>query len=239
MVHTLYALRMDIWRHLNNKNKQVCFALSSICTIFAYIMDIQQFNNTQWSRNIILVDGDYVDSVAFDLTVNFERMLGRRIPKVDLARWIDCIALDGGMREGRDSEGETQVIFIHSKDHKTLENFQPGGYEEDLNAKAFKDTLGEFVFSSYPVEEIVKHDDFFLDILKTVVNHKDVHRVMAIPNAEHAPLWDALRHELRDIDDEEKRVTLFAMQPMSGGNFKQEILGYSLMNAMGIRGNEL
>ena len=202
-------------------------------------MDIQQFNNTQWSRNIILVDGDYVDSVAFDLTVNFERMLGRRIPKVDLARWIDCIALDGGMREGRDSEGETQVIFIHSKDHKTLENFQPGGYEEDLNAKAFKDTLGEFVFSSYPVEEIVKHDDFFLDILKTVVNHKDVHRVMAIPNAEHAPLWDALRHELRDIDDEEKRVTLFAMQPMSGGNFKQEILGYSLMNAMGIRGNEL
>ena len=202
-------------------------------------MDIQEFNNTQWSRNIILVDGDYVDSVAFDLTVNFERMLGRRIPKADLARWIDCIALDGGMREGRDSEGETQVIFIHSKDHKTLENFQPGSYEDNLNAKAFKDTLGEFVLSSYPVEELVKHDDFFLDILKTVVNHKDVHRVMAIPNAEHTPLWEALRHELRDIDDEEKRVTLFAMQPMSGGNFKQEILGYSLMNAMGIRGNEL
>ena len=202
-------------------------------------MDIQQFNNTQWSRNIILVDGDYVDSVAFNLIVNFERMLGRRIPKADLARWIDCIALDGGMREGRDSEGETQVIFIHSKDRKTLENFQPGSYEDDLNAKAFKDTLGEFVISSYPVEELVKHDDFFLDILKTVVNHKDVHRVMAIPNAEHAPLREALRHELRDIDDEEKRVTLFAMQPMSGGNFKQEILGYSLMNAMGIRGNEL
>ena len=202
-------------------------------------MDIQQFNNTQWSRNIILIDGDYVDSVAFNLIVNFERMLGRRIPKADLARWIDCIALDGGMREGRDSEGETQVIFIHSKDRKTLENFQPGSYEDELNAKAFKDTLGEFVISSYPVEELVKHDDFFLDILKTVVNHKDVHRVMAIPNTEHAPLWDALRHELLDIDDEEKRVTLFAMQPMSGGNFKQEILGYSLMNAMGIRGNEL
>ena len=202
-------------------------------------MNIQEFNNTQWSRNIILVDGDYVDAVAFDLTVNFERMLGRRIPKADLARWIDCIALDGGMREGRDSEGETQVIFIHSKDCHTLENFQPGSYEDDLNAKAFKDTLGEFVLSSYPVEDVVKHDDFFLDILKTVVNHKDVHRVMAIPNAEHSPLWDALRHELRDIDDEEKRVTLFAMQPMTSGNFKQEILGYSLMNAMGIRGNEI
>lgn len=202
-------------------------------------MDIQQFNNTKWSRNIILVDGDYVDSVAFNLSVNFERMLGRRIPKADLARWIDCVALDGGMRESRDSEGETQVIFIHSKEKAALENFAPGNYEADLNAKAFKDGLGEFVLSSYPVEEVVKHDDFFLDILKTVVNHKDVHRVMAIPNAEHPALWDTLRHALRDVDDEEKRVTLFAMQPLEGGNFKQEILGYSLMNSLGIKGNEL
>ena len=202
-------------------------------------MDIQEFNNTQWSRNVILVDGDYVDSVAFDLTVNFERILGRRINKADTARCIDCIALDGGMREGRDSNGETQVIFIHSKDKQQLDNFNPGSYENNLNAMAFKDSLGEFIISSYPVEEVVKHDDFFLDILKTVVNHKDVHRVMAIPNAEHPALWDALRHALRDIDDEEKRVTLFAMQPMDGGNFKQEILGFSLMNALGIRGDEL
>ena len=202
-------------------------------------MDIQEFNNTKWSRNVILVDGDYVDSVAFNLIVNFERMLGRRIPKADTARWIDCVALDGGMREERDSDGETQVIFIHSKDKQQLDNFNPGSYESNLNAMAFKDSLGEFIISSYPVEEVVKHDDFFLDILQTVVNHKDVHRVMAVPNAEHKPLWDALRHALRDIDDEEKRVTLFAMQPMDGGNFKQEILGFSLMSALGIRGEEL
>ena len=143
-------------------------------------MDIQQFNNTKWSRNIILVDGDYVDSVAFNLSVNFERMLGRRIPKADLARWIDCVALDGGMRESRDSEGETQVIFIHSKEKAALENFAPGNYETDLNAKAFKDGLGEFILSSYPVEEVVKHNDFFLDILKTVVNHKDVQQIRVL-----------------------------------------------------------
>ena len=202
-------------------------------------MNIQDFNNTKWSRNIILVDGDYVDNVAFNLIVNFERMIGRRIQKADTARWIDCIALDGGMREGRDSDGETQVIFIHSKEKTALDNFNPGSYETDLNAKAFKDTLGEFIISSYPVEEVVKHDDFFLDVLKTVVNHKDVHRVMAVPNAEHAPLWEEIRHALRDIDDEEKRITLFAMQPLSVGNFKQEILGYSLMNALGIKGDEI
>ena len=61
-------------------------------------------------------------------------------------------------------------------------------------------------------------------------------------SAEAAPstaLWDALRHALRDVDDEDKRVTLFAMQPLEGGNFRQEILGYSLMNALGIKGSEL
>ena len=196
-------------------------------------------NNIKWSENVIIADADYIDKVAFNLIVNFERMIGRRIQKADTARWIDCIALDGGMREGRDSDGETQVIFIHSKEKTALDNFNPGSYETDLNAKAFKDTLGEFIISSYPVEEVVKHDDFFLDVLKTVVNHKDVHRVMAVPNAEHAPLWEEIRHALRDIDDEEKRITLFAMQPLSGGNFKQEILGYSLMNALGIKGNEI
>jgi hypothetical protein len=29
------------------------------------------------------------------------------------------------------------------------------------------------------------------------------------------------------------------MQPMPGGNFRQEILGYSLMNALGIHADEL
>ena len=60
-------------------------------------------NNEQdikWSENVILVDADYVDKVAFNLIVNFERMLGRRIPQADLARWIDCVALDGGIHEG-------------------------------------------------------------------------------------------------------------------------------------------
>ena len=30
---------------------------------------------TKWSENVILVDADYVDAVAFNLIVNFERML--------------------------------------------------------------------------------------------------------------------------------------------------------------------
>ena len=39
--------------------------------------------------------------------------------------------------------------------------------------------------------------------------------------------------------DNDQRITLFAMQPMEGGNFRQEILGYSMLSALGIRGDEI
>ena len=150
-------------------------------------------NNLQevrWSENVILADADYIDRVAFNLIVNFERMLGRRIPQADIARWIDCVALDGGIREG---------------EHETI----AGG------------------------------EDFFTEVLSLVTAQKEVKRVMVVPNLEDETIYNKVRETLRQVDDEEKRVTLFAMQPLTGGNYRQEILGYSLMAALGIKGDEV
>jgi hypothetical protein len=195
-------------------------------------------NNLQavrWSENVILADGDYIDRVAFNLIVNFERMLGRRIPQADIARWIDCVALDGGIREG---EHETLVVLIHQKGKQGLENFMPSSYEE-LNGKAFKDHLGEFAISAYPIEQTPGGEDFFTEVLELVTAQKEVKRVMVIPNLEDSIIYNKVREALRRVDDEEKRVTLFAMQPLTGGNYRQEILGYSLMAALGIKGEEI
>lgn len=194
-------------------------------------------NNIKWSENVIIADADYIDKVAFDLIVNFERMINRRIQPADMTQWAVCVALDGGLREG---EHETQVILIHNEQSKKMQNFCPADYEKELNAQAFKDArLGEFVISSYPTEEkMVGKDDFLVDIARTVCNAKEVKRVMIVPNSEEGNAYDLLRDMLRKVDDE-KRVTLFAMQPLPGGNFRQEILGYSLMNALGISANEL
>lgn len=194
---------------------------------------IQDTDRIVWSENVIIVDGDYVDSVAFHLIVNFERMLGRRIPQADTARWIDCIALDGGIRQG---EQQTQVVFIHDKASMALQNFTPGNYQADLDGKAFKDSLGEFVLSSFPVEEVVTHQDFVMDVLRLVTAQKAVKRVMLVADMDR--LLEQVKSDLRLVDDESKRITVFAMQPLSGGHFRQEILGYSLMNAMGISADE-
>ena len=191
-------------------------------------------NPAQWSENVIIADADFVDKVAFDLTVNFERMLMRRVPKADLARWIDCIALDGGIREG---ENEVQVVLIHNKENTELENFTPAHYKEELDGKAFKDHLGEFSINTYPVEELVSKADFIAEAAQIACSQKEVKRVMVVPDDEET--YAKVRHALNRIDDEGKRITLFAMQPMEGGNFRQEILGYSLMSALGINGEEI
>lgn len=195
----------------------------------------KQKDSMHWSENVIIADADYIDHVAFDLTVNFERMLGRRVAKADLARWIDCVALDGGLREG---DNRVQVVLVHGKGRKAMENFTPSDFSEELSGKAFNDNLGEFMVDSFPVEDLTDEDSFLLDIVQLVCAQRETRRVMIIPNAEREGLYDDIRHVLRSVD-EEKRVTVFAMQPMAGGNFRQEILGYSLMSALGIGADEI
>lgn len=196
-------------------------------------MNEQDNTQVSWAENIIIADADHIDRVAFDLTVNFERMLNRRIPQADLARWIDCIALDGGVREG---DHHTHVIIIHSKEKTTFDNFTPSHFAEEINGQAFRDNLGEFTLSALPIEQGVGGERLLLDTVSLVCQQKEVKRVMVV--ADEDKEWDDLRRILRDVD-EEKRVTLFSMQPMPGGNYRQEILGYSLMSALGIRGEEI
>ena len=185
---------------------------------------------TKWEENVILVDADYVDKVAFDLIVNFERMLGRRIPQADMALWLECVALDGGLREG---DHQTQVVLLHKQ--SKMENFKPDAFAE-LDGKAFTGRLGEILISCVKVEDLTTMDDLFVDSMQIIANAKEVKRLIVIPNAEH--IFNKVREGLRHADDE-KRITVLAMQPMEGGNFRQEILGYSLMAALGIRADEI
>ena len=200
-------------------------------------MNSQADSNIRMSENIIIADADYIDSVAFDLIVNFERMIGRPIPKADLSQWAVCVALDGGVRAG---ENDVQVVLVHDEKHKQLDNFTPSDYAGELHAKAFTDArLGEFTITSVSSGAPVSKEEYIESVLRTLLEHKEVRRVMIVPDSEHGDGYARLRNLLRRVDDEDKRITLFAMQPMEGGNFRQEILGYSLMSALGIKAEEI
>ena len=196
-----------------------------------------KIEQSPWSENIIIADADYADRVAFNLIVNFERMIGRRISQADMAQWLVCLTLDGGLR----TASQTQVVLLHANDRSQLENFTPSQFDSELNGQAFRDKqLGEFTISAItPEQELVGADDLLLDIVGTALQQPEVRRVMIVPNAEEGTLYDDLRETLRRHDADDKRVTVFTMEPLQGGNFRQELLGYSLMAALGIRGDEL
>jgi hypothetical protein len=197
-------------------------------------------NDTKWKEHVILVDADYVDRVAFDLTVNFERMIGRRIPQADMARWLECVAMDGGLKplDGGDpsapvAERSIQVVLLHKQPQ--MQNFTPGASEQ-LDGQAFTGPLGEFLISCVRVEALTTMDDLFLDSLRVLANAAEVKRLIVVPDAPQ--IYNKVRETLRHADDE-KRITVLTMQPMEGGPFRQDILGYSLMAALGIRGDEI
>ena len=207
------------------------------------------------NENVIIADANFVDRVAFDLTVNFERMLERRIPKADIARWTECIALDGGLRAGehqkmlffRPGEKDGSALKV---DDMRMNGSCAGGtgafldevasilklQPEELNGMAFKGNLGEFCFSTPNGEDYVDKDELFLDTLSTVLQQEGVKRVMVIPDES---ILNKVREVIRKMDNNEKFITLFAMSPQTGRNFQQEILGYSLMAALGIKGEEI
>ena len=115
-------------------------------------------------------------------------------------------------------------------------NFDNRDRYSDLDGKAFTGRLGEFLLSSVVVEDLVTMDDLFTESLQVIAASKDVKRLMVVPDAEH--IYNKVRETLRTADPD-KHITVFAMQPMPSGNFRQEILGYSLMAALGIRSEEL
>ena len=146
-------------------------------------MNTQHSQNIKMSENIIIVDGDYIDRVAFNLIVNFERMLNRKIPAADFSQWVVDIALDGRLKPGNH---ETQVVILHDKNKAKLENFVPSDFQKELDKQAFTDErLGAFIIHTIATgSALTEKDDVLLDILRIALSHAEIRRIMIVPNAE-------------------------------------------------------
>lgn len=187
---------------------------------------------SNWKENVIIVDANHLDVTALNLTVYFERMINRPIPKADLCHWLDCVALDGGIRQG---QNQIQVVFIHDKEKQQLDCFAPGRFSDELNGQAFKDHLGEFELASFPVEEVVSKADFFEQSLEAVIAAESVKTVMVVASMDE--YGDQVKKQAQKAEG--KDVVLFSMSPTEERGFKQENLGYSLISALGVKSEEL
>lgn len=198
-------------------------------------------SSAEWSENVILADADYVDGVSFNLTVNFERMLGRRVPLADMVLWAECVALDGGLKASPDPSekgggGGVQMVLVHERQHPSLKYFTPGNYADELDGKAVQSRVGEMVFNAVQTEELAPKELLMKDLLQLLCQQKAIKRLMIV--ADDA-MVGTLRPVLQHYDSDERRTTLLTMQPVAGGAFRHVLLGYSLMAALGISSKEI
>lgn len=206
------------------------------------------------SPTVILLDAAYIDRLAAVFRAHFGGELQRELPKADLAQWLVCLALDA---EIQGPDAEVQCIFIHDREAKVMENVAPANFSQELDGKAFNEEgIGEFTMACCPVERVTTLNDLYAESVEALLNDKHVHRLLVVADfdgttAESRLLTKSIvrlcsKHAeacAKSQDDEEPLtptdVTLFTMQPVEGEGFAQQILGYSLLAALGIMSEEL
>ena len=130
-----------------------------------------------------------------------------------------------------------------------MENFVPGGLRDEIDGQAFSGPLGEFLLSAVeePSTALSGGADYLTDVVRLACQQPEVRRIMVVVGETQ---YNKVRAMLLRLDDElsaqgsapllsQKRLTLFTMQALPGGPFRQEMLGYSLMAALGISGDEI
>ena len=107
---------------------------------------------------------------------------------------------------------------------------------EVLDIHNFPSFSGEFTLEAYPVaQSVATLSDQFSDTLRVLLDAESVQNLLVVPNMQE------YKGKILDIlsKNEKKQVTLFAIQPQEGAGFVFQQLGFSVVHALGISGEEL
>ena len=185
------------------------------------------------SETVVLIDAAFLNFVITDMKGYFEKTLQRSLQEIDLSMLTTYLTLDAGITEGKN---EVQFLFVYDKDSSHLVHCHPSDLEKELNGVAFQSPYGEYSFASVPSEGMVSREELFLDLLAIVSDSADVKRMIVVSfNEEYGKkVTDAL-HEVKG-----KEIIQFRMnEPEASVEYKWDMLAFPVMQALGIRDDEL
>lgn len=179
--------------------------------------------------NAILIDCEFVCHTVADLSAFLRERLHRSIPEADLARWLECAALDGGIKAEQGTA--TQVYLFHEADTQLLDGFRPHGLTSDIDGKAFNSPVGEFLLAACPAQpDLGTKETLLCETLQALLRGKQCERMVVVADLE---AYGERIHQLAD-DYPDAPLSCLTLSPTEGTP-----LPYSLMAALGIRGDEL
>ena len=185
------------------------------------------------SETVVLIDAAFLNFVITDMKRYFEETLQRSLQEIDLSMLTTYLTLDAGIAEGKN---EVQFLFDYDKESGNLAHCQPSDLEKELNGVAFQSPYGEYSFASVPSEGMVSREDLFLDLLSIVADSADVKKMILVSfNEEYGKkVTDALN------EVQGKEIVQFRMnEPDTPVAYKWDMLAFPVMQALGIRADEL
>ena len=185
------------------------------------------------SETVVLIDAAFLNFVITDMKGYFEETLRRSLQDIDLSMLTTYLTLDAGITEGKN---EVQFLFVYDEESDQLVHCRPSDLEKELNGVAFQSPYGEYSLASVPSEGMVSREDLFLDLLSIVADSADVKRMIVVSfNEEYGKKVSDALHEVKG-----KEIIQFRMnEPEVQVEYKWDMLAFPVMQALGIRAEEL
>ena len=191
-------------------------------------------NELKFAEKVILIDAIYINKVTTDLRQHFSQVIGRELPKADLPIFLECVAMDAAIQPG---DHTLQVLFVYEKGWAKMDVFNPGDLKKELNDVAFKSQLGEFQLNAFEPSDMADREAFFLESVKLIADAKEVKHLVVIPS--ETEYGDKLPEIFEKVDGKES-IHVLGMNPLAPSkNFQWEMLGYAVLQALGIRSDEI
>lgn len=180
----------------------------------------------------ILVDAEYADAVAGRLRKHYAQVLGHEVPRLDLADWLTCCALDCGLQQGAN---EVQVCIFHSPGTKRLEHFVPSDLEHELDKQGFDvPGLADFTVNCAVKEDIVEGAPLPIQAALFILRDQGQGALTLIDDA------GGHLQELQQAAAEAPGHTLTVMDmEQQMGTPGHVVLGFSMVHAMGLSQQDL
>ena len=191
-------------------------------------------NELKFAEKVLLIDAPYIDNVTADLSQHFSQVIGRELPKADLPIFLECVAMDAAVQPG---EHVLQVLLVYDKNHTKLNAFNPSDLKKALNDVAFKSQLGEFQLNTFEPSDMADRESFFLESVKLVADAKEVKHLVVIPS--ETEYGDKLLEIFEKVDGKESIHVLGMNPPAPSKHFQWEMMGYAVLQALGIRSDEI
>lgn len=187
----------------------------------------------KFAPTVMLIDACYLNRVVNDMRRHFSPIVGRELPRADLTVLLECMALDAGVQTG---DNEIQSIFIYESGMGEMDGCTPSDLDKELNNVAFKGELGEVALYAYQPSEMATHEELFLESLQLLNESKEAVRLIVVPDEEG--YVEKVYKKVADMKG--KEITVLGMNPpQKDCACRFEMLGFAVLQALGIRGEEL